>query len=77
MALRNYYAAFLTILGYLETCNIDDCAGAMIYKYPPIGMSRFDMILAYEDDVCIDEDEDYEEYDDDEDNTNENNNYRF
>lgn len=54
---RNYYAAFLTILGYLETCNIEDCAGALVYRYPPIGMSRFDMMLLYEDYVDIDSDD--------------------
>ena len=69
---KNYYAAFLTILGYLETCNIEDCAGELVYKYPPIGMSRFDMMLLYEDYVEINEDdwdhdnEGYEDYEDDE-----------
>lgn len=66
--LHEYYAAFLTLLSYLETCNIDDCAGAKIYNYPVIGMHVNDMLEAYgrnirDNDDTYEDDEDYNEED--------------
>jgi hypothetical protein len=55
---KQYYVLFITLLGYLETCNINDCAGARVHAWDMVDKNG--KIITEGDEDC--DDDEYDEY---------------